>query len=57
LYYLFTNSAKELSPDLKLEDNKDSNTKPEEKATLKTSNRSCGRIKKEKRLLTDFCAI
>jgi hypothetical protein len=51
-------SAKELSPDLKLEDNKDSNTKPsEEKTTLKTSNCSCGRIKKEKKLLTDFCAI
>jgi hypothetical protein len=58
LYYLFTNNAKELTPDLKLEDNKDSNTKPsEEKTTLETSNSSSGRIKKEKRLLTDFCPI
>jgi hypothetical protein len=52
-----SNNANELTPDLELEDNKDSNTKPsEEKTTLKTTNRSSGRIKKEKRL-TDFSPI
>jgi hypothetical protein len=43
-----------LTPDLKLKDNKDSTTKPsEEKTTLKPTNCSTGRIKKEKKLSTD----